>query len=128
MVKVINRKVLNFGMALASGQTKSIGINIEFKPDEVILKQIAYVPSNGEENVYQLSSDLVSENVMCVFPSINLVSVLNIPFTLQNMQQNRVWSFQIQGIPTSGTGPTSANANALGDFGFMLEFVEYEKK
>src|SRR4051794_21396034 len=93
-------------------------MNVDFEPDEVIVKGINYNPVAAEPGVTLLYCDLVQDNIGSFFQDFyvkpDLVFQLNKPV-------RGLYTFQIRDI----AGTLHART---GDLGLHLSFVKYKAK
>ena len=129
MKEIAERKLVNICIPANSAQI-NVGINLPFKPDEMIVKEFAYNTTEASQRCLQLATNMVQDQILFVFPASASSSHLEHVFMLDNFPLNRVWNFQVQVTPTAGTGAGELNdavgANRLGSLFFMLEFVRYQ--
>jgi hypothetical protein len=128
-MKVIERKIVNICIPNGSASA-NVGLNIPFKPDEMIVREFAYNTTEvATTRCLQLATNMVQDQILFVFPAYTNSSHLEHAFILDNFSQNRIWNFSIQVSPDAGTGAgpeTTAGGGVLGSLFFMLEFVRYE--
>lgn len=90
--------------------------NVNFIPDEVIIKGIAYTPDADEPGITILYVDFLTEVIGPFFQNFYVKPDLH--FTLRK-PLNTLWNFTIKdytGLP---------NAGRLGEISIDLEFVKY---
>lgn len=122
MREVIERKLVNICMNTANA---NIGLNIPFRPDEVIVREFAYNTTEVSNRCLQLTSNMIQDQIMFVFPAYTSSSHLEHAYSLDNFSQNRIWNFQVQTLPVAGTGAGAENTVSIGQLFFILEFVKY---
>lgn len=90
--------------------------NVNFTPDEVIIKGIAYLPDANEPVITVLYSEFLSEIIGPFFDNFYIKPDLH--FILRK-PVNTLWTFQIRDY----TG--LLNPGRVGDLSIDLEFVKY---
>lgn len=107
--------------------TFAVSINIDFVPDEVILKGItSYLDNTGSGVVSVIKTDLVNEKFLGFFNDANTVSSVNdAVFTLKKPIRG-TYTFQILSI---GAGVNNYALYTTGaDLSIHLDFVKYKPK
>jgi hypothetical protein len=107
-----------------------IPINLDFKPDVIILRQVAYSVATSTDDIYQLYSDIIDDQILCVFSDGVSMSSPNTHFPTSNIRSTGVYNFQIQSVPAGSisiTGPGKITTAANGTLGIILEFVKYKQ-
>jgi hypothetical protein len=104
----------------------SIPITLSFRPDELRVKHVVLNVDNADDNVYQLWSNMIADGILAIFPGNVCSPFMNNRFTLSNFPMQRNWQFQIQTIPSTGSGTGIATTFA-GKIGVMLEFIQYKQ-
>jgi len=128
---IANRQIVNLNadLAVAANISQSIGLNLRFVPDAVIVRQIVYSSSAGEadQTTLQIYFDLALDQIIGSFPLSYSTSQPGTTFLIRPNFRNV--TFQIQEVPTSGTGNGAlyvADADS-GKLSVILEFVRYKR-
>ncbi len=127
MRSILNRRVINIAEDLSTiaNANASVAIHVAFVADEVIVRQIAYSTTEAaSKRVYQLVSNLVSDQVLCVFPAATSNANLDTTFQFTPNFQSGTYIFQVQEM-TAGGGAGAITTNATGQYQVMLEFIKY---
>lgn len=133
----IQRQIVNIlidttgAVMTPNGNDVNIPFNLRFRPDSVIVRQLAYNAAATATNarVLQLYTTMTDDNILCVFPDSTCVCQLNIEFPLYRKFQNGTYNFQLQYYPNqNNSGGGSIYSTGLGTVQFMLEFVQYADK
>lgn len=120
------RKNILIARELDDSSTFTATINIDFIPDEVIIKNIIFTledPDAAQNWNTSIYTDLVSDYIgsFSDAPSGNSVTP-NLVFTLRR-PINRLYNFSIQAVNAGGT---MILYNRSGDLTLHLEFVKYK--
>ena len=114
--KVIERKNIFLSTTLNNTGRFTKTINIDFVPDEVILKHVLYALDNTEEKGVKLYSTLVND-IMCSFVDSSSKS-MNARFSLNRSIRG---DFQFSVYNADDTLATDRNGSLF----LHLEFVKY---
>jgi len=130
--KIEKQQIVNFAIQCANVNTGSIPINLQFKPDCVILRQVAYsTAADASIRTFQLTSDLIQDQIMCVFPSQTFAYSPNTHFVMRPGFSSGSVNFQVQNVPalaSEGIGTGNGTiADADGDLAIIVEFIKYVK-
>jgi len=92
-------------------------INVQFVPDELVVKQIVYRHDGGETGIGKLNSDLIRGGTLCFFMD-GSSQILNCSYSL--------------GIPIDGTYTFTAleldnkpSVGSVGQLGLILQFIKH---
>ena len=94
-------------------------LNLEFIPDEMIVKGMHFFKDGTNNTVFTLSSNLVDYNIMCSFIETDIYSNFNNVFQI-NKPVNGLYDFTINMVDT---GSIVYN----GSIAITLEFIQYKK-
>jgi hypothetical protein len=103
-----------------------VPLNLTNRPDMVRVKQVSVAVNTPDNNMYQVWSNIVPTGILAMIPQNDIIVQLDNCFQVDNFPMANAWKFQIQSIPTNGTGPGSA-VTFQGQFGMMLEFIQFKK-
>lgn len=140
---VSQRKVVNICLDRSVSTNVNIPINVNFTPDEVVVKSVTFntVTNNafkdppdativefyGNEEVYQVATNLIQDQVLCSFLNSPNTTTPNTHFTCKRVI-NSEYNFQLQALPTKNTGAGALLGTDVGQLIILLDFVQYEKK
>lgn len=95
--------------------------DVNFVPDEVIVKSVMYLSSVNENPISSIYTDLVSDVICSFFDNIQLSP--DIKFTLQKPISGQ---YRFQFVPAEESPPNVTTRS--GDLFIHLEFVKYRTK
>jgi hypothetical protein len=119
---------------LTNGTKFDYGINLQFIPDEFIVREVNYNCNNGERGTFYVKTDLLKDgnnSTLCMFNFsrndasnvyVNHVSTPNSIFNLSNVTNKGTYNFQIFDSLDTNNPPT-----LNGDLLIHLEFVKRTK-
>src|SRR4051794_12161529 len=89
--------VLTFNLATAGQNDQSVApFNLNFQPDEVIVKSVSYVVGAPENFIFNVYSNLTEQPIICSFHgSASNSCMLDNRFSLRSYS-NRSYNFQVQ--------------------------------
>ena len=102
-------------------------INVEFQPDEVLLKTVSIFDGSAQIDIMTyIKSDLIDNNILYAFMSADTINqYCGVPFRLSNKNINGYYNFTF----TSYLGSTSEFCD---QYNFVvvlvLVFIKYQKK
>jgi len=106
--------------------SRPISLSIPFRPDAVIVKSVCIGMESDSDFLIQVASDMVPSQILCICLTDRSQS-LNIFHSLgNNFAQNRSWRFEIQYVPSKGTGPGDVVSDETFEVGMMLEFIQFK--
>jgi hypothetical protein len=95
--------------------------NLNFQPDEVIVKQVTYTVVTPEPFTYVIETNLTEQPILCSFQgSVSNSVPIDCHFSLRSYS-NRAYKFQI--LENSGAG--FILSAGIGELSLMLEFVKH---
>ena len=96
-------------------------INIDFIPDEMIVREVGYALSGNQSNIFYVWSDIVDDNIIALIGDSKTAHSPNTTFTVKKgikgsyLFQIRDWDDEIPQV-------------APGNLMIVLEFVKYKQK
>jgi hypothetical protein len=119
-----NRKTVTVAYSLAASSALDQKMYVQFKPDEMIVKQVTINNTSAGVVAFNMFSDLTNDTIFSA--AVSATSVLNQNCDLHFPLYNQVSSIvkfearnQTTGVPLAGVTTTVA---------FQIEFVKYAPK
>lgn len=99
-------------------------INVEFVPDEIVLKNITFWTSTAYTDAIQLTSDLIlGDRVLLTMPkTTSYHESYNVPFRTLNRPVNGNYKFEIKNFSDALVSKASTSSLA-----FTLVFIKWKK-
>lgn len=119
----------NCGDGTNSGRNVNIPMpTLRFCPNRVKIRQVTYNSAGDAGSpVFQLVSNLVVDQVLAIInPDISNLAPMT-EFILYSKPAGTYY-FQVQEMPTSGTGPGAVTTTAIGVWSILLEFYRVDEK
>lgn len=112
---------VNFDLAVAGQNNQNVPpFNLNFPPDEVIVRQVVYVDNAADYNVFNVITNMTEQPVLCsVQGDLSQAVAVENHFSLRNYS-NRSYNFQV-------VNSTTGAPIVFGIISVLLEFVQHNK-